>query len=56
MITREPTIERLAIAQGLLLEPYGLSEATLSQALSLIGEHRIDDADLYFQSFSLIQE
>ncbi len=50
MITREPTLERLAIAQGLLLEPFGLSEATLKQALGLIGEHRIDDADLYFQT------
>jgi TldD protein len=49
MITREPTLERLAIANGLLLEPYGLSEATLAQALALIAEHRIDDADLYFQ-------
>ena len=49
MITREPTIERLAIAQGLLLEPFGLSEAVISQALATIGEHRIDDADLYFQ-------
>ncbi len=50
MITREPTLERLAIAQGLLLDPFGLSEATLAQALGLIGEHRIDDADLYFQT------
>ncbi len=50
MISREPTIERLAIAQGLLLEPFGLSEAVLQRALGAIGEHRIDDADLYFQS------
>jgi TldD protein len=50
MISREPTIERLAIAQGLLLEPFALSEATLGKALAVIGEHRIDDADLYFQS------
>jgi TldD protein len=50
MISREPTIERLAIAQGLLLEPFALSEATLGKALAAIGEHRIDDADLYFQS------
>jgi TldD protein len=50
MITREPTLERLAIAQSLMLEPFGLSEATLSKALALIGEHRIDDADLYFQT------
>jgi TldD protein len=50
MITREPTIERLAIAQGLMLEPFGLSEASLAQALATIVEHRVDDADLYFQT------
>src|SRR4051794_32907432 len=49
MISREPTIERLAIARALLLEPFGLSEASLSQALQAIASHRIDDADLYFQ-------
>src|SRR5512139_99305 len=49
MISREPTLERLAHAQSLLLEPYGLGESTLTRALALIGEHRIDDADLYFQ-------
>ncbi len=50
MISREPTLERLATAQQLMLEPFGLSEATMSQALALIGEHRVDDADLYFQT------
>jgi TldD protein len=50
MISREPTLERLAIAQSVLLEPFGLNEATLVRALTTIGEHRIDDADLYFQS------
>jgi TldD protein len=50
MITREPTLERLAIAEQLMLEPFGLSETTLAQALALIGEHRVDDADLYFQT------
>jgi TldD protein len=50
MISREPTIERLAAAQAALLEPYGLTEATLARALALIGEHRVDDADLYFQT------
>ncbi|MDL2337760.1 MAG: metalloprotease TldD [Pseudomonadota bacterium] len=49
MISREPTIERLAVAQQLLIEPFGLSEATLSRALQAIATHRIDDADLYFQ-------
>ncbi len=50
MITREPTLERLAIAQSLMLEPFGLSEASIAQALATIGEHRVDDADLYFQT------
>ena len=49
MISREPTIERLAIAKTLLLEPFGLDETKLALALRTIGEHRIDDADLYFQ-------
>jgi TldD protein len=49
MISREPTIERLAVARDLLLEPYGLTDATLTKALQEIARHRIDDADLYFQ-------
>jgi TldD protein len=50
MISREPTIERLATAESLLLAPYGLSEAHVARALAAMAEHRIDDADLYFQS------
>ncbi len=50
MISREPTLERLAIAQGLMLEPFGIGEGTLQQALATIREHRVDDADLYFQT------
>jgi TldD protein len=50
MISREPTIERLAIARASLLEPFGLTEATLAKALAAIATHRIDDADLYFQT------
>ena len=50
MITREPTIERLAQAHSLLLTPFGLTDAHLSAALQTIAAHRIDDADLYFQS------
>ncbi|MEO5734001.1 MAG: metalloprotease TldD [Rubrivivax sp.] len=50
MISREPTLERLAIAQAALLDPFDLSEATLQQALATIREHRVDDADLYFQT------
>ncbi len=49
MISREPTLERLATAQRLLLEPFGLTETHLSRALGEITSHRVDDADLYFQ-------
>jgi len=49
MISREPTLERLATASGLLLQPFGLTEADLGKTLSLIAAHQIDDADLYFQ-------
>lgn len=49
MISREPTLERLATARSLLLEPYGLTDAALTRALNTMAEHRIDDADLYFQ-------
>lgn len=49
MISREPTIERLATARQLLLEPFGLDESHLSRALAEIRAHQVDDADLYFQ-------
>jgi TldD protein len=49
MISREPTLERLATAQRLLLEPFGLDETHLGRALAEITSHRVDDADLYFQ-------
>src|SRR5438270_13396271 len=49
MISREPTLERLHIAQQLLLEPFGLDETHLSRALAEITTHAVDDADLYFQ-------
>jgi TldD protein len=49
MISREPTIERLATAQQLLLTPFGLDESHLSRALAEIKAHQVDDADLYFQ-------
>ena len=49
MNARDPALERLDIARTVLLEPYGVDEAMLGRALSLIGEHRTDDADLYFQ-------
>ncbi len=49
MISREPTIERLAEARRLLLEPFGLDETHLTRALNEIRAHKVDDADLYFQ-------
>jgi TldD protein len=50
MITREPTIERMAIAEQLMLAPFGIDEGALARALATIGEHKVDDADLYFQT------
>ncbi|OYT90736.1 MAG: metalloprotease TldD [Burkholderiales bacterium PBB3] len=49
MITREPTIERLATAKSLLLTPFGLDESHLTQALNEIKAYQVDEADLYFQ-------
>src|SRR4030095_7397296 len=49
MISREPTIERLAIAPRLLLQPVGLNETHLLRALGEITARKVDDADLYFQ-------
>ena len=45
----DASIDRLATARRLLLEPYGLDEAALQRALGLIFEHDADFADLYFQ-------
>lgn len=49
MNLHEPTLERLATAKKLLLDPFGLTEADLSRALGLIASRQVDDADLYFQ-------
>jgi TldD protein len=49
MIAREPTLARLAIAQDLLLSPYGLEPRHLRKALGEILVPGVDDADLYFQ-------
>jgi TldD protein len=49
MTSREPMLERLALAQSLLLEPFGLDETHLLRALAEITSHKVDDADLYFQ-------
>ena len=50
MIAREPTLERLATAEQALLQPFALAEPQIAAALAAIASHRIDDADLYFQS------
>ncbi len=49
MISREPTLERLAIARRLLLEPFGLDESHLTRTLAEIKAHRVNEADVYFQ-------
>src|ERR1700758_1332517 len=46
----EPTLRHLATAKDLLLTPYGLDEATLTRTLGEIFTHRVDYADLYFQT------
>ena len=47
--SKDSTSDRLAIAQKLLLSPFGLDEAALSRALGEITSYGVDDADLYFQ-------
>ncbi len=49
MIAVDATLSRLQTAGQYLLAPHGLDESTLLKALRLITEHRVDDADLYFQ-------
>jgi len=45
----DPAVARLAQARALLLDPYELDEARLSDALGEVFRHRVDYADLYFQ-------
>jgi len=49
MDIHEPSLQRLATARALLLEPYGLDDAALQRALATVFERRADAADLYFQ-------
>ena len=49
MKLNDPAISHLAVARATLLEPYGLDESHLSQAIGTIFEHKVDYADLYFQ-------
>src|SRR5229473_4784935 len=46
----EPGIRNLATAKEILLTPYGLDESTITHTLAEIFTHRVDYADLYFQS------
>lgn len=39
----------LQVARSTLLAPFELDDAQLERAFDLLGSHRIDDADLYFQ-------
>jgi len=48
-MSRDPSLERLATAQRLLLQPFGLDESHLMRTLAEIRAHRVDEADLYFQ-------
>jgi len=50
MTSSENTRERLGVAKTLLLEPFGLDESHLARALGQIKSHRVDEADLYFQT------
>ncbi len=45
----EPAIDHLRIAQDILFKPNGITDSTLSQAFTQMYQHKIDDADLYFQ-------
>jgi len=45
----DPALIRLEQARSLLLEPFDLHEARLSEALAEVFRHRVDYADLYFQ-------
>ncbi|KND54766.1 TldD protein, part of putative TldE/TldD proteolytic complex [Candidatus Paraburkholderia kirkii] len=46
----EPCIRNLVTAKEVLLTPYGLDEELITRTLADIFEHRVDYADLYFQS------
>ena len=50
MTAIDSALAALSTAQDLLLEPYGLTEQHLHRALGEIFAHRVDFADLYFQS------
>jgi len=45
----DPTINALATAKSVLLDPWGLGETDMTRALGEIFTHKVDYADLYFQ-------
>ncbi len=45
----DPTINALATAKSVLLDPWGLDESDMARALGEIFTHKVDYADLYFQ-------
>ncbi|MYN14758.1 metalloprotease TldD [Pusillimonas sp. TS35] len=45
----DTTIQSLATAKSLLLDPWGLTESDMARALGAIFTHKVDYADLYFQ-------
>ncbi len=49
MMASDNTIQHLAIARELLLQPFGLDESDLQKSLASIFTHKVDYADLYFQ-------
>ena len=50
MIPFEPNLSSLAVARDILLTPFGLDEDKLLKALGTMFAHKVDYADLYFQS------
>src|SRR5450759_2703516 len=49
MISRQPTLECLAVVKSLLLTTLRLDDYHLSSAVAEIKAHKVDEADLYFQ-------
>ena len=46
----EPNFSNLSVARDVLLTPYALDEATLIKTIGTMFTHKVDYADLYFQS------
>ncbi|MDP9108068.1 MAG: metalloprotease TldD, partial [Pseudomonadota bacterium] len=46
----EPNFSNLAVAREVLLTPFGLDESMLIKSIGSMFTHKVDYADLYFQS------